>query len=142
MRQSDIDELLHKGLLVRITPDKQKAITLITSAINRAKSAGMLEITGVTATTVFAEVYEAFRQLGDAKWLVTGYKTNNSHEASLSILIEAGITNGHKLQNLDRFRRIRNKANYEGEAIQPEAAKAILELWEKTNNELIAWIRK
>lgn len=142
MKQDQIDDLLGKGLLFRVSPDVLRANTLIKSAVNRADSAAMLQITHVTSTTVFAEVYEAFRQVGEAKWIATGYKTNNSHEASILILIEAPVKNSHRLINLDRFRKIRNKANYEGMIVPPENAKEIMDLWKDTSKELIGWIEK
>ena len=99
----------------------------------------LIPITKESSTTVFREYYESIRQLGDAAWLSTGYEPISSHEISMEILMDLKIPNSMKL---DRFRRIRNSANYRGYIVSEEEAKEIQEFWRLCGKQIIAEIGK
>ncbi|TAL53227.1 MAG: hypothetical protein EPN86_04650 [Nanoarchaeota archaeon] len=89
---------------------------------------------------VFKSVYDAFHQLWEAKWCMLGYKPKD-HQVTLVILLNADIRNSHKLYQLDRFRRIRNDASYEGYRISIEEAAEIIRLWKEVSRDIIRWIK-
>lgn len=141
MNAKDIDLLEKEGHLVKKVSDFFMADSIIKAALRSAEFGKMLPINEKTATGIFRETYEAFRQLGDAKWWLIGYEPKD-HIASMRILMSAEIKQGYRLQNLDRFRRIRNDMNYRGYSVKEEQASEIVALWDQTSSELIGWIRK
>ena len=70
-----------------------------------------------------------------------GYESS-THEASLESLKELDIKNKVKLNHLDRYRKIRNDANYQGFQTTVEQAKEILEFWDLCGKDIIDCIKK
>ena len=134
--------LISQGQLIKKSVDRFRAESLIKAALVNAEFAKRQKIDAESATGVFREMYEAFRQLGDAKWWLMGYEPIDSHKVSMKILISADISKNYKLQNIDRFRRIRNDANYRGELVKEEQALEIVSLWDEVSKDLIEWVKK
>jgi len=142
MNKEKIIQLEAEGKLKKRFVDVHRIKSLIESSRMAAGVVGKLEITKETATTIFREYYESIRQLGDAKWWSLGYEVCGSHEVSMEILIDMKILESRKTQSLDRFRRIRNNANYRGYLVEPEESKEIKEFWLSCGESIIKEIKK
>ncbi len=141
MNEQRIKALIMSGNLRKTFPDIKKANALTSSSLEIAESLKAVPLTEKTARLLLKELYDAFRQLGDAKWHIMGYKSEG-HEASIELLQYAEIKSSFKLQNFDRFRRIRNEATYDGKSVTLEQAKDIIILWNDVHKELIEWVKK
>jgi len=141
MKSEEIKRYENQGLIRRRVVDMPLVKTLVASAENKAKAVKMLRVEDNTAVLIFLGLYESTRQLGDAKWQLIGYESR-SHDSSMRLLVETDIKEKLQLQKLDRFRRIRNDANYRGHKVSVEQAKEIIEFWNKCGQDLIKSIDK
>jgi hypothetical protein len=141
VNEQRIRELLAKGELRKRSSDVARAKSLMQAALDSAAFAKSVPLSEQTSTGVFKELYDAFRQLGDAKWWTLGYEPW-SHKASIELLKEADITAKQSIQQLPRIMELRNDATYRGYRIPRYEAQEILVLWDKTHQELLAWIGK
>ena len=136
MRKEDIEHYINEKMLRPRIVDLNIVQTLIESAKEKANAAKLLPVEDKTAVLIFLGLYESIRQLGDAKLRIQGYEAL-SHDVSMKILEESEIKEKAKLQKLDRFRRIRNDANYRGQKISLAEAQEILEFWNLCSKEII-----
>jgi len=106
-----------------------------------AKAAKSVILNDLTATMIFKEMYDAIRQLGEVKWLLQGYEPfgRGAHEISIELLME---DKDIAFMHLDRFRRLRNDANYQGRKIFLEQTKEILFFWEEHCKELLLKLKQ
>jgi len=123
------------------SPDKARARSLMAASEKTMRNVLKMQVSDETATIIFRETYESIRQLGDARWWLLGYETND-HEASMEILKEERITHSARLEKLGRFRTIRNKANYLGEDIPKAVAEEILQFWNECGKEILGKLKK
>ncbi len=143
MNPEQIKHLLETGMLRKRSPDMKQADTLIDAANERASIAKAIPLSEKSATTILSELYESFKNLGNARWWVLGYKpTKDAHVVSMLIISKAQIAHAYKVQNIDRFRQLRNKANYDGYRVTLGEAKEILGLWNEVSEELIEWVKE
>ncbi len=142
MDRARISQLIREGKLRPRSLDINRTKSLLISARENAKVVKGITITEESATLVFREFYECIRQLGDARWWSLGYEPTASHEVCMEILKEIKIKNNVKLQNLDRFRKTRNSANYRGYRVSVEQAGEIADFWNACAEELIRKIEK
>jgi hypothetical protein len=122
------------------SPDKVRAKSLVEASETTAKEILKMALTDSTATIIFRELYESIRQLGDARWWLLGYSPED-HDVSLEILKEEKIANSALLAKLDRFRQIRNNANYGGYKVSVAVAQEILDFWKLCGVELLAKLK-
>ena len=139
MKEEQIQELVKKGDIRKRSINIPIANSLLQAAQDSATFAQSIKLTEQSSTGIFKELYDAFRQLGDAKWWLLGYEAY-SHKASIELLKSAKIPSTQQIQQLSRMRDIRDDANYRGYKIPIEDTKEFLELWKKTHKELISWI--
>lgn len=130
-----------KRLIVRIK-DIPRIKSLLGATERLANAAMNLELKEENATIIFKEIYDGIRQLGDARWLLTGYEVMNSHGLSMEILKEEKVKESAQLQNLERFRETRRAASYNGYIINVEQAKAIIEFWRICGKEMLENLKK
>jgi hypothetical protein len=123
------------------TPDRLRAKSLIEASEKTMAAVAKIPLSEATATIVFRETYEALRQLGDARWWLRGYEPRD-HEVSMEILMEEKIAHSAKLAKADRFRSIRNNANYLGYDIPKAVAQEMLDFWEECGKEILANLKK
>jgi len=142
MNREIMEQLIRDGKLKRRSVDRHRAMSLLNAAKSGIEAVKNIKIAGGTATLVFREYYECIRQLGDARWWSMGYEPKASHEVSMDILMEIKINEGIKLQKLDRFRRIRNNANYRGYKVSIEEAEEIKDFWDSCGRDIINEIEK
>ena len=145
MRKEMIELLEKEGKLYAKQPNKEKARSLINSSENNAEVILSLQLDELRATIIFRELYESIRQLGEALWILEGYEPNPQrayHETCLLIIKDTEISHKLKLSHLDRYRKIRNDANYQGNIILKEQAEELVGFWKTAGVEILADARK
>lgn len=125
----------------RRSVDKPRARSLTEAAEKTMRTIGKMPLGSGTATIIFRETYESIRQLGDARWWLRGYEPRD-HEVSMEVLKEEKISQSAKMAKVDRFRSIRNNANYLGDDIPVAVAKEILEFWKDCGKEILENLKK
>ncbi len=135
-----IKVLLRNGSLRLRQADFAKINSLIHAAETNARVIQMLVLNEDSATPLFRELYESIRQLGDAEWWLEGYEPTD-HETSLESLKHMDIKDKISLNSLDRFRKIRNDANYRGYRVPQRQAEEILTFWKGCSGEIISKIK-
>lgn len=118
------------------SPDKLRAKSLMEASERNMAVILEMGINDSSSTIIFRETYESIRQLGDARWWLLGYKPKD-HEVSMEILKQEKIANSAKLQKLDRFRQIRNDANYSGYLIPKAVTEEIIEFWKECAEDIL-----
>jgi hypothetical protein len=136
MKKEEILVLVRTRILRQKQKDAKKAESMIESSRINADVAKSIALNDNSATLIYREIYESIRQLGDAKWNMLGYEPGN-HEISLDILKEMDIKEKVKLNHLERFKKIRHDANYDGFRVSVAQANEILEFWNKCGEEMI-----
>ena len=141
MKKEEIDRLIKFGKIRARQKDMERIKSLVSSALTNADVAKGIALDEKSATLVFREIYESIRQLGDAKWWLFGYEPLD-HEISLETLKEMKIKEQVRLNHLDRFRKIRNDANYRGFRVSVSQTEEMLEFWNKCGKEIAAFLTK
>ncbi|MEK6871856.1 MAG: hypothetical protein AABX16_03040 [Nanoarchaeota archaeon] len=141
MNQDYIKRLLKEERLKIRSRDFQKIKSLLSASQSNAEVVLSIELHEKSATVIFREIYESIRQLGDAKWGIQGYEPLD-HDISLEILKNIPIKNNIELNFLDRFRKIRNDANYRGFKVTEYQAKEIISFWNKSALQIIELIKQ
>lgn len=139
MNEEKIKILLKENKIRRKGIDKEKTKSIIFSARQNSEVALSIKINKKNSTVIFREIYESIRQIGEAMWWLKGYEPLN-HDTSLEILKTTKIKNGILLNFLDRFRTIRNDANYRGFIVTEPQAREIILFWKKAGLEIIKTI--
>ncbi len=140
MDQNLIKNYLEKGSLVKRSPDINRANSLIQVAEITANSVLEIPIKESNSILIFRELYEAIRQIGDAKLWKMGYEAKQ-HEPSIKVLMDANIKNKLVFNNLDRFRMIRNDMNYRGFKPTLSQSQEILDFWKSYGKKLLLWVK-
>jgi hypothetical protein len=138
---TDLKFLESMSKIRKRTPDKRRARSLIEAAEKTMVAIAKIQLSDATATIIFRETYEAIRQLGDARWWLNGYEPRG-HEVSMEILKSEKISQSAKLTEADRFRSIRNNANYLGYDIPKAVAREILDFWKDCCMEIMEKLKK
>lgn len=138
MKEIRIQRLIEDRKIKPRSIDIPRARSLIEAAERTARTAEQIPLNEFSATTILRETYEALHELGDAKWWSLGYEAQ-THEASMDILKDEEPV---ELVKLDRFRTLRNDANYRGVKITVEQAKEILDFWKKFGPFLLKRIKE
>ena len=136
MKEEIIETLVKSGILRKRKIDSERIKSMIKSSETNAKVAKNISLDENSATLIFRELYESIRQLGDAKWWLESYEPSN-HEISIGILKEIDIKEKLKLNFLERFKKIRNDANYRGFRVTTAQAKEIIDFWDKCGVEIV-----
>ena len=136
MKKEIIDMYIKTDQIRVRQPDKERVKSMVESAKINARIAKTVDLNEDSATLVFREIYESIRQLGDAKWWLSGYEPRN-HEICMEILKESSIKERLMLNHLSRFKRIRNDANYRGFKVIVTQAKEIIDFWDKCSSDII-----
>ncbi|MBI4148017.1 hypothetical protein HY490_01885 [Candidatus Woesearchaeota archaeon] len=141
MNEDVVAVLVRQGALRVRQKDLERIKSLITSAERDALAAKSVLLNDETATLVFRGIYEPMRQLGDACWWLVGYEPAD-HQTSLESLKDLDIKEKIRLNFIDRFRKIRNDANYRGMRVTTAQAREILEFWDKCCVEIVRYLCK
>jgi len=135
------DLLVRARILRKKNPDIFKIRSLVNSAIEDSSVALNIPLNEKTSTVIFRELYESIRQLGEARWNLLGYEPLN-HEISLDGLKELDLKNKLQLNFLERFKKIRNDANYRGFRVTVNQSKEIISFWSECGKEAGEILRK
>ena len=133
-------DLLKKGEIRKRSVNIAQARSIIQAALSAGTFAKETKLDDTSSTPLFKELYDAFRQLGDAKWWMLGYEAY-SHKASIELLKTAPVNHTQQLQQLSRIQKIREDAVYRGLRVSMDETRELLKLWEQTHKELIEWIQ-
>lgn len=140
MKEESIKQWIKDNKLKRKQIDIEKIRSLLKASENNVEIVKKIELNDKSSTLIFRELYESIRQLGEACWLLIGYESS-THEISLESLKELEIKNKIKLNHLDRYRKIRHDANYQGFSITLEQSKEMLEFWDICAEDIIKYIK-
>jgi len=142
MNSNRIAALLRSGELRQMSRDLPRSRSLVSSAEKNAAAALQIALSDGTSTVIFKEIYDSIRQSGDAMWWLIGYEPK-SHSASLEILREdAQVSDKVSLENLQRFKNMRNDSEYSGYTVSVAQAREIVDFWKTTGLELLKWMKK
>ena len=141
MKEENLRILSREGRIKIRSTDKEKIKSLIASSKSNSEVTLSIKLNEKSSTVIFREIYESIRQLGDAAWWLQGYEPLD-HDISLEILKEAQIKNNLELNFLDRFRKIRNDANYRGFKVTEHQAREIIAFWNKSGLEIFELIKQ
>jgi hypothetical protein len=139
MKEEEINRLIKEKRIRKRSVDREKIKSLVASSKSNAEVALSIPLNEKNSTVIFREIYESIRQLGDAAWWLDGCEPLD-HDISLEILKNLKIKNSVELNFLDRFRKIRNDANYRGFKVTEFQAKEILSFWNKNGSEILRLI--
>ena len=137
MKKEWIEQLVRIDKLRKRSLDKEKVKSMIESSTTNIKIVKTVPLSEQSAILIFRETYESIRQLGDARWWLSGYEPRN-HEVSMEILKEMDVKEKVRLNHLSRFKTIRNDANYRGFKVTLTQAREILEFWDICSQEIIS----
>ena len=141
MKKEQIDQWVQRDQIRKRLLDKDRVRSMIESSTTNMIIVKTVPLTEQSAILIFRETYESVRQLGDAKWWLSGYEPR-SHEVSMELLQEMDIKEKIRLNHLNRFKKIRNDANYRGFRVTIEQAKEVLEFWDTCSQEIISFLTK
>lgn len=133
MKESSWGECLNYSSAIKITPDKEKAASLIETAEERI-SASLRELTGKNANYIFEDYYSSILELIHALVLVKGYKVNN--HLCLGYYLRDVLKNDELFRLFDDCRFKRNSLVYYGKRMDFETAKDTIEKAKKLIKEL------
>ena len=113
-------DFIESGKVRKGRPDTQLARSLVKISEGHIETVSSIPCTAKSAPTIMTNFYEALREVVEAIAAKDGYKVY-SHEAFTYYLRDVGeILISEKF---DRFRKIRNRINYYGKAIDAGSAK-------------------
>ena len=108
--------------LIKITPDKQKAksiLKMVSLIEERIKTQDKERMTAL----IVSDYYEIIKELITAILFIDGYKTL-SHKDLVDYLKEKYTQfSAHEISNLNDLRMLRNRITYEGYFIEPSYLK-------------------
>lgn len=113
---------LERGDVRKQSRDPSLSRALVKRAKERLEFAKVQKITEATSTFIVEEVYEAIRELVDAKLFLDGYKSY-SHEASIVYLNGLQGIGEADIARLDSLRKSRNSSKYYGKHMPVNAAR-------------------
>ena len=90
MKKEQIDQWVQRDQIRKRLLDKDRVRSMIESSTTNMIIVKTVPLTEQSAILIFRETYESVRQLGDAKWWLSGYEPRN-HEVSMEILKEIYI---------------------------------------------------
>lgn len=137
MNEEQFNKMVERKELRPKQIDIPRIRSILASAMRSVSTIKMLPLNETTSTTIFKETYDALRQICDADLLLKGYESRG-HEISITIFCSENIA----YKPLERFREIRNDAQYRGYLTTIEQTREILEFWNKHGEVLISELRK
>lgn len=133
MKESSWSECLSYSSAIKITPDKEKAASLMETSEERIKYS-LRELTEKNANYVFEAYYSSILEFVHALVLLEGYKVNN--HICLGFYIRDVLKNGEMFRLFDDCRFKRNSLVYYGKRMDFETAKDSIEKAKRLLKEL------
>src|SRR3989338_1001788 len=142
MERKIIEDLRKKRNLRTKEIDKEKVISLLNAIEKNISAVKKINMNEDNSTIIFKEVYDAIRQIADAFWWLEGYEVLRDHDASFTVLKDIEVSQKFKINYIERFKKIRNDANYRGFLVSIEQAQEILDFWNSYGLEIMAFLKK
>lgn len=125
MREADWDDCLENFASIKITPDTQKAKSLVETATGRIDCCNK-ELNDKTANYIFEDYYTSLLELIQALVLLDGYKVNN--HVCLGFYLRDIIKRDNLFRIFDDLRFKRNSLVYYGKRMDFDTCnKAIID---------------
>ena len=121
---------LDEKLVKRQSPNSEEACSLMTKSLERFEYIKKQEITNTTASFVFEDIYEAFREAAQALMSLKGFKPY-SHEALIAFLKKFHNLSEEDSSSFNRYRILRNKTVYSAATVSIEVCKQSLAFLER-----------
>ena len=133
MKESSWGECLNCSSAIKITPDKEKAASLIETAEERIKFS-LRELNEKNANYVFEDYYSSILEMLHALILLKGYKVSN--HICLGYYLRDVLKNDELFRLFDDCRYKRNSLVYYGKRMDFDTAKDAIEKAKKLIKEL------
>ena len=133
MKESSWGECMNYNSAIKITPDKEKAASLIETAEGRIQ-VSMKELIEKNANFVFEDYYSSILELMHALVLLDGYKVGN--HVCLGFYLRDVLKNSEMFRLFDDCRFKRNSLVYYGKRMDFETAKDSIEKAKRLFKEL------
>ncbi len=115
------NEYLKKGLVRKTSLNKELIKSIVYAADNGINVISKIEINKETSSIIFSNCYDSLRKICEAIALLNNYKIY-SHEA-LGLFLKEVLKEDIIFKKFDRFRLLRNNAQYYGKIIPFEESK-------------------
>jgi uncharacterized protein (UPF0332 family) len=116
---------VNNKLVKKVTINPGLARALITKAEVRLKRVTKVKITREESSIVFEDIYESVREALQSLMQLKGYKPY-SHEALVAFVKEQEMFSLSVINDVDRYRILRNKSVYEAKQISLETCQEAL----------------
>ena len=133
MKEASWSDCLYSNSSVKITPDKEKAKSLIETAEDRIESSAK-ELTEKNTNYVFEDYYSSILEMLHALALLDGYKINN--HVCLGFFLRDVLSKEDLFRLFDDCRYKRNSLVYYGKRMDFETAKDAIEKTKRLMNKL------
>lgn len=124
MKEASWSDCLYSNSSIKITPDKEKAISLIETAKERVESSNK-DIKDKNANYIFEDYYSSILEILHSIILIDGYKVNN--HICLGYYIKDIMKREDLFRIFDDCRFKRNSLVYYGKRMDFETAKDAIE---------------
>ena len=139
----DFKEFLKSGIVKRQTPNKERALSLITESTQKKS---YLETTMKiipkekwNPNVIVDQCYDIIMELIRAKMFQNGYNAGNSHEAEVSYMKIMGFSEA-QTKYMDEIRYYRNGTKYYGTILNNEYMEGVIEFLNNVYPKLIQLI--
>ena len=133
MKEASWNDCIYSNSAVKITPDKEKAKSLIETAEDRIKFS-IRDLNEKTANYIFEDYYSSVLELAQALVLLDGYKVNN--HVCLGFFLRDVLKKEDLFRLFDDCRYKRNSLVYYGKRMDFKTAKDAIEKAKKLMNKL------
>ena len=133
MKEASWNDCIYSNSAVKITPDKEKAKSLIETAEDRIKFS-IRDLNEKTANYIFEDYYSSVLELAHALVLLDGYKINN--HVCLGFFLRDVLKKEDLFRLFDDCRYKRNSLVYYGKRMDFKTAKDAIEKAKKLMNKL------
>ena len=133
MKEASWNDCIYSNSAVKITPDKEKAKSLIETAEDRIKFS-IRELNEKTANYIFEDYYSSVLELAQALVLLDGYKINN--HICLGFFLRDVLKKEDLFRLFDDCRYKRNSLVYYGKRMDFDTAKDAIEKAKKLMGKL------
>ena len=122
----DFEYFISKGDVKRQTKDERLANLLIKESFNRLEFVKSLKLNEKNAKYIVENIYDALRDLIEAKLALNGFKSY-SHEATILFLKKFPEFKESEIRFMDDLRKTRNGIKYYGKNIELNEAKNVVD---------------
>lgn len=133
MKEASWNDCIYSNSALKITPDKEKAKSLIETAEDRIKFS-IRDLNEKTANYIFEDYYSSVLELAQALVLLHGYKINN--HVCLGFFLRDVLEKENLFRLFDDCRYKRNSLVYYGKRMDFKTAKDAIEKAKRLMNKL------